>query len=321
MVKVFVKIFTFLLLLMCGGAYAVFPFPDPPELSSAVEQPSKFELSDNWKLSPAKDLDGNPAALSLPGYKDSTWYGIRRMPATVLEILRENNVYPNLYYGKNLVDEVPQDLYKQDWWYRTTFNVPPGHSTYLLQFPGINYRAEIWLNGHLVADGNQIVGMYNSHELNVTPWIKPTELNALAVKVTPERALEDINGVEMADSWYDWINWQYLGYQGPNKNPRNGDSFVADRNAGIWKPVYLRVADDVGFGPALVNTELPLPNTDSARLTVRTNLRNYSSRPVHGILRATITRRGKPNIRVEQPVVLSRARMSRSASGPTSSRS
>ena len=32
---------------------------------------------------------------------------------------------------------------------------PPGHTTYQLNFPGINYRAEIWLNGHLVADAKQ----------------------------------------------------------------------------------------------------------------------------------------------------------------------
>ena len=69
--------------------------------------------------------------------------------------------------------------------------------------------------------------------------------NTLAVKVTPEQALQDINGVELADSWYDWINWNYLGYQGPGKNPANGNSFVADRNAGIWKPVYLRVSGAV----------------------------------------------------------------------------
>jgi len=66
----------------------------------------------------------------------------------------------------------------------------------------------------------------------------------------PERALEDVDGVELADSWYDWINWNYLGYQGPGKNPANGDSFVPDRNAGIFKPVYLRVSDAVVLGPA-----------------------------------------------------------------------
>ena len=48
------------------------------------------------------------------------------MPATVLEALQDDGTYPDLYYGKNLLDEVPQDLYKQDWWYRTTFTAPAG---------------------------------------------------------------------------------------------------------------------------------------------------------------------------------------------------
>jgi exo-1,4-beta-D-glucosaminidase len=296
MLKISAKIFIALSLLLCAGAYPVFSNTAPPE---------KLELAQNWKLTSAQGLPADGATLSLPQYNDSAWYPIRRMPATVLEILRENNVYPNLYVGKNLRDEVPQDLYKQDWWYRTTFSAPGGRTTYLMEFPGINYRAEIWLNGQQVADSNQIVGMYSSHEVDVSPWIRPGEPNTLAVKVTPERALEDVNGVELADSWYDWINWDYLGYQGPDKNPANGDSFVADRNAGIWKPVYLKVAGSVGIDSALVNSDLPLPRTDSARLTIRTNLHNYSMHPVRGVVRATITRAGRTGIQVEQPITLS----------------
>jgi exo-1,4-beta-D-glucosaminidase len=294
--KIFVRTFIGLSLLLCAGAYPVFAASAPPE---------KLELADNWKLSPAQGLSAGGAMLSLPNYSDSAWYPIRRMPATVLEILRENNVYPNLYVGKNLADEVPQNLYKRDWWYRTTFTAPAGRMSYRLDFPGINYRAEIWLNGHLVADNTQIVGMYSAHEVNVSQWIVPAETNTLAVKVTPERALQDVDGVELADSWNDWINWQYLGYQGPGKNPANGDSFVSDRNAGIWKPVYLQVAGAVGLDSGLVNTELPLPRTDTARLTIQTHLHNYLMQPIHGVLRATITRTGKAGIHLDQPVTLS----------------
>ena len=128
--------------------------------------------------------------------------------------------------------------------------------------------------------------------------------NALAVKVAPERALQDIDGVELADSWYDWINWNYLGYQGPGKNPANGNSFVADRNAGIFKPVSLKTSGSVVLGPATVNSELPLPRTDSARLTIYTSLRNASAQQVRGVLRATITRPGKPDVAIERPVTL-----------------
>jgi exo-1,4-beta-D-glucosaminidase len=298
MLKVAVKIFIALSLLLCAGAYpAAFVRSDPPE---------KLELAENWKLSPAGGLPVDGTALTNPGYDDSDWYKIRRMPATVLETLRENGLYPDLYVGKNLRDEVPQDLYKQDWWYRTAFTAPDNRTTYLLEFPGINYRGEIWLNGHLIADSNQIVGMYAAHELNVTQWIRPGQSNTLAVKVTPERALQDVDGVELADSWNDWINWDYLGRPAPNKDPHlRGTSFVSDRNAGIWKPVYLRAVGDVGLGPALVNSELPLPRTDSARVTIRANVHNYSGQRTRGLLRATISRAGKNDIRVEQPITLS----------------
>jgi exo-1,4-beta-D-glucosaminidase len=298
MLKVAVKIFIALSLLLCAGAY--------PEVIVKSNPPEKLELAENWRLSPAGGLQQDGAALSRRGYDDTAWYKVRRMPATVLEILRENDVYPNLYVGQNLRDEVPQDLYKQDWWYRTSFIAPGDRTTYLLEFPGINYRGEIWLNGHLIADGAHVVGMYAAHELNVTQWIRPGRSNTLAVKVTPERALQDVDGVELADSWNDWINWDYLGHPAPGQDPHErGTSFVSDRNAGIWKPVYLRALGAVGLGPALVNSELPLPRTDIARLTIRADVRNYSMQRTRGVLRATITRPGKGDIEVQKPVTLS----------------
>src|ERR1700720_653663 len=205
--------------------------------SAAAESPRTIELTENWKLASANNLQPTGAAISLPDYQDGSWHAIRRMPATVLEILGEDGVYPSLYVGKNMAENVPQDLYKQDWWYRTTFEAPSEHAVYFLEFPGINYRAEVWLNGQLLADSKHVVGMYSAHELNATAWIKPGRSNALAVKVTPERAIQDVNGIELADSWFDWLNWKYLGYRGPRGKNSHGISFVPDRNAGIWKPV------------------------------------------------------------------------------------
>jgi len=272
--------------------------------SRAPESPKTIELAENWKLSSARNLQLGGAAISLPDYQDADWHTIGRMPATVLEILQEDGVYPNLYVGKRMAENVPQDLYQQDWWYRTTFEAPSEHAVYLLEFPGINYRAEVWLNGQLIADSKQVVGMYSAHELNATAWIKPGRSNALAVKVTPERAIQDVNGIELADSWFDWLNWKYLGYQGPRKENSHGISFVPDRNAGIWKPVYLKVAGEVTLRDPLVNTELPLPQTNSAKLTVYTALRNNSDQQVRGILRGTISRPGKTTIQIEQPIDL-----------------
>ena len=300
MAKTVLKIFAVVLLVLCAGDYRVFSGPQP----SAAQD---LELSEGWKLTAADSL-GSPEVggdvLSSAGYVDTAWVPVHKMPGTVLEILQEAGVYPNLYYGKNLLTEVPQDLYKKDWWYRTSFTAPNGFRSYQLNFPGINYRADIWLNGHRIADSRRIVGMYSDHQLDVTPWIVAGSSNTLAVRVIPERAIQDVDGVELADSWYDWINWRFLGYQGPGKSPANGNSFVPDRNAGIFKPVHLRAFGAVGISGATVNTELPLPDTDSARLTVYATVHNYTDAPVRGVLRATVMRSGKTTFQIGEPVSL-----------------
>jgi len=281
------------LCLLTSGAFAV------------SKASGKIELSDHWSLAAATDVHTEGATVSDVNYQGAGWHPIRRMPATVLEILQEDGVYPNLYVGENMVKNVPQDLYQQDWWYRTVFTAPAGYSVYTMEFPGINYRAEIWINGHKVADKNQIVGMYVAHQLNVTEWIKPGAPNALAVKVTPEQLIQDVDGVELADSWFDWINWKYLGYHGEFTKPHQfGVSFVPDRNAGIWKPVFLKMTGDVAVEHPVVNTELSLPQA-TARLTVYATLRNSAAQPVRGTLNGIISRQGKRTIRFERRLSLS----------------
>ena len=297
MARNLLKILAVVILLLCAADYRVGGRDQPPAAGQNIE------LADGWTLKSATDVPATGETISAAGYDADGWIPVRRMPATVLETLQDAGVYPNLYYGMNLRTEVPQDLYKQDWWYRTTFTAPAGQTTYLLDFPGINYRAAIWLNGHRIADNRQIVGMYTNHELDVTPWISPGGLNTLAVKVTPERRIQDVDGVELADSWWDWINSRYLGYQDSYGN-NTGVSFVPDRNAGIWKPVQLKAFGPVGIGAATVNTELPLPSTDSARLTVYATVRNYTQATVRGVLHAAITRSGRNPVRVSQAVSL-----------------
>ena len=288
------RIISVLSMLLCVSA---------PPLFGATNSPGKIELSKNWELAAAKDVQADGATVSQLNYQGGKWHPIHRMPATVLEILQEDGVYPNLYFGDNILN-VPQDLYKQDWWYRTVFIAPAGYSTYALEFPGINYRAEIWVNGHRIADSKQVVGMYVAHKLNVTEWTRPGTSNVLAIKVTPEQLIQDVDGVELADSWFDWINYKFLGYHGEFTRPHLfGVSFVPDRNAGIWKPVYLRTTGNVAIENPLVNTELSLPQA-TARLTVYANLRNFATQPASGMLKGTISRPGKPNIELDQRVSL-----------------
>ena len=143
--------------------------------------------------------------------------------------------------------------------------------------------------------------------LDVTQAIHPGEANTLAVKVTPERAIQDVNGVELADSWFDWINWKYLGYKG--KTPKQSGDDLEPPSCRTGTPASGSLCICTVTGPlrlanALVNTELPLPRTDSATLTVYANLTNASSNTVHGVIAGDIDRPGKPTIHLEQPVSL-----------------
>ena len=278
-----------------------------------VSDPSSnlFELAQGWHLMSADQITGEDAAVSSPNFDASHWYEVRHMPATVLEVLQEDGVYKDLYYGMNLV--TPGDLWKKDWWYRTTFTAPEGREVHSLIFKGINYRAEIWLNGQRIADKSQVVGMYNSFEFDVSKVIQTGKKNVLAVKITPERAIPKLvsadplrieGPVELGDTWHDWLNWKYIGVHDPKTGV--GFSFPPDRNAGVWKRVYLSSTGAVSIRNPYVATDLPLPVTTPASLTVYCDLANHTSQPVSGILTGEISRQGKPPVRFEKRVSLYR---------------
>lgn len=261
-----------------------------------------IELKSGWRLASSWTRVGDGSLISQPSYDASKWLPIPAMPATVLEIFEEDGVYPNLYFGQNLTQTVPRDLFRQDWWYRTTFNVPGGRKVHWLTLDGINYRAEVWLNGTRIADNRQVVGMYNSFEFNITNQVKLDRENVLAVKVTPEQAFEDIDGVELADSWFDWINAKYLGFRLPDQ--QIGISYVPDRNAGVWKQVYIRNTDAVEIDNPYVRSDFPQSLPNKAALTVFCDVKNGSTEPMAGVLSGEITRAGKPPIRFQQPLSL-----------------
>jgi exo-1,4-beta-D-glucosaminidase len=273
----------------------------------AAQSPDVTELASGWRMTSARDVAGEDAQVSQPAFDASRWYSVRHMPATVLQVLEDNGVYKDLYYGMNLTK--PGDLWKQDWWYRTTFTAAAGRQAYTLIFEGINYRADVWLNGHKIANSSQVAGMYNRFEFDVTRQINPGGENVLAVKVTPERGLLNEEGVvvgdhpvELADSWLDWINWKYIGYHDPAHNINI--PFVPDRNAGLWKRVFLSATGSVTIRHPYVKTVLPLPATAPAALTVYCDLTNHSQKPVTGVLRGIISRPGKETIGFEKQVSL-----------------
>jgi len=157
--------------------------------------PNIAELAQGWRIISADQVAGDEASVSSGNFDASHWYPVHHMPATVLQILEDDGVYKDLYYGMNLT--TPGDLWKKDWWYRTTFAVPVGRQVHTLIFKGINYRADIWVNGEKIADKSHAVGMYNSFEFDVSRLVHLGDENVLAVKITPERGIPGEGIVEL----------------------------------------------------------------------------------------------------------------------------
>ena len=122
------------------------------------------------------------------------------------------------------------------------------------------------------------------------------------MKVTPEQGLTE--NIELADSWLDWINWKYLGYH--DAEHHLDIPFVPDRNAGIWKRVYLSSTGPATIRNPYVVTDLPPPATAPAALSVYCDLSNNTGKAVSGTLFGEIFRPGKKTINFQQNVSLAR---------------
>src|SRR5438270_1239489 len=172
--------------------------------------PNITELSANWRIISADQIAASDSSVASPEFDVSSWYPVPHMPATVLQILEDDGVYKDLYYGMNLI--APGDLWRKQWWYRTTFAVAAGREVHTIMLKGINYRADIFVNGQKIADKSQAVGMYNSFEFNVSKFVHVGSGNVLALKITPEQGIPGEGMVELGDTWHDWLNWKYIGF-------------------------------------------------------------------------------------------------------------
>ncbi|PIJ48609.1 hypothetical protein BL250_15480 [Erwinia sp. OLTSP20] len=276
-------------------------------VASAASTPGQTELRDGWFLTRADAISGDGAQLSAaPPAKQAI--AVKSMPATVLKALTDAGQLVDPYIGDNLA-RVDRTLWQHDWWYQTRFNAPAGQPRYSLVFNGISYRGEVWLNGQRVAGPETMTGMWRRNEFDVTGLIKPGEENRLAVRIQPEQRTPGMNlapgmskgqgeGVDLADTWVDWINFRFLG------DSKSMASWLPDKNGGITGRVYLTWGGPVTLRHPYVASVLPLPRKDTAALSVYVDAANQSKVAVSGVLRGTISRAGKPDLTLEKAVTL-----------------
>lgn len=240
-----------MLLLVCWAAPAVAQTAKQVVLPDAG---GKFLLHDGWMARRASEIGEDGNRLTSQPFQQEGWMKAK-VPGTVLTTLLENGVYPAPEVGLN--NELIPDIYRVGRDFYTYWFVCPlspvqkkeGEHIWL-NFRGINYKAEIYLNGKRV-NRTTHEGMFLRQSYDITSLLRSDSTNMLAVLAFPPDHVGNPNGGQGGDAQiarnntmqytpgWDWIQ------------P------VRDRNTGIWDEVSLTTTGPVLLQHPYVVTKVP----------------------------------------------------------------
>ena len=228
-----------------------------------------------WRLFSSETTGADGAEISSPGFDRDLGYPIE-VPSTVLHGLRQNGLLPDIFapYVLEGMDRAP---YEVPWWYRKEFDIyqKTDDDYYQITFDGINFRANIWLNGTQIARADSVQGSYGVWNFDISDVVMAGR-NVLAVEIIPP-----VFGKDIHKGFVDW-----------NPTP-------ADRLMGIWREVHLKRTGPVSMRHSNVVSKVNKETLDEAELTISTELTNHSDESQ----RATVTARFG-NVSVMQDVEL-----------------
>ncbi len=290
-------------------------------------------LHDGWQMREEALAGDQGAKFSRADFAATDWYATT-VPATAMGVLIRHGIYPDPYVGMNMMripdasdDENKRyDLNKfshlpdhanpwsKPYWFRTTFAAPQNYDgrAILLHFDGINYRADVWVNGVQVAAADQAVGMFRRFTFDVTRQIKPGHSNAVAVRIHPldfpgDPLQEQLGGLaggfgknggdgKILQNVTDYctVGWDWI-------------PAVRDRNMGIWQHVWLEATGAVTVRDPAAFTDVSLPQGDQAKVTIRGYLENATSAPVSTKVTARLAPEGFADRAVEFDTVVQAA--------------
>jgi exo-1,4-beta-D-glucosaminidase len=236
--------------------------PLPSEAQRATN--SNILLQDGWQMQSETKLTDAGAAISLPTYtRAENWYKVS-VPTTIIAGLLANKVYDfDPFFGMNF-EKLKDPQLDAPWWFRKEFTIAKTEigKDVVLILHGINYKANIWLNGVLIADTNQIMNPMRIIELNITKHVRMLAAtpNVLALEIRRPVDPNKQNG-DLAIDYADWIH------------------YPPDYNGGIVNDVEVKTYDRVGIRYPLVTTKFDGANLDMAHLTVDALVTNYSANP------------------------------------------
>jgi len=252
-----------------GGPLSMAPFVPPIYVPSAYVPPPTAKA--NPPNNPGANSEHRPQKSSAweqaPGLSSPSWYR-ETVPGTVLTTLVNNNIYPDPLYGENnRPNIIPESLSRTSYWYRTEVTVPAEYASrrVWLNFDGINYMADVWVNGKQVGE---IRGAFARGIFDITTLVTPGSVAIIAVLIKPPLTPGD--PVEQTQQFgrSDWT------------------PAIRDRNIGIWQKVTLSATGPVVIRDPRVVTDVPLarPRRRSAEVSIQVPVRNASVRSQTGTI-------------------------------------
>src|SRR3954449_4812849 len=251
----------------------------PKRASSSPVPEMGLALRDGWSLQSSGKVDKPGDVLSTPRFSPTGWYSVS-VPTTVVAALVKQKVYPNPDFGMNLrklpgmdypiganFSNLPMQQaspFMLPRWYRKVFTLPASYKgkTIWLDFGGINYRANIFLNGKQIAKKDDVAGAWRTYEFNITDTVLLGKSNVLAVEIFSP------TDRDLAITFVDW-------------NPA-----PPDKNMGLFREVSVHTS-----GPVAVRYPTVVSKLDAdgkAHLTVSALLKNGTNQPVKGVLKGQI---------------------------------
>jgi exo-1,4-beta-D-glucosaminidase len=264
------------LLLLSAFCYGQDQAPTP------LNSQGRLYLHNGWSIQASARVSEKGDVISTQTFRGSTKWYHATVPSTVVGALVSQHVYPDPFYGMNLralpgcsypvganFSNLPMpdgSPFKSSWWYRTQFHLPATYrgKQIWLHFEGINFRANVWLNGERISSSDEMAGTFRTFELNIRDHARIGAMNTVAVEVFPP---------QVDDLAWTWVDW--------NPSP-------PDKNMGILRDVYVTTSGPVTLRYPQVVTRFDQPSLDLAHLTVNVEARNATDREIEGTLRGRI---------------------------------
>lgn len=169
-------------------------------VAAQLSQPGDSLVVPGWHLHSSAGLESDVPTLSQPAANTSDWYRVSYR-GSVFAGLIESGVYNDteLFFSDNLETMVDYSDFEVPWLYREELSLAPQEGQrYYLVTNGITSRADIYLNGHQVADNLTQVGAYGGKKYDVTQYLT-NGVNCVLIRAYPTNYIRDF-----AMGFVDW---------------------------------------------------------------------------------------------------------------------